>query len=99
MKAAIFAVALLAASPALADHDTDRQRWVKLWKNCVASYVEAYPGHCANIVSRGEQNRLVREGGRHFHRQRDHRHTERATRQWCWNNPAYCADCEPRHCQ
>jgi hypothetical protein len=107
MKAAIFAVALLATSPAFADHGTDmerwhtdRQRWIELFDNCLGQYVQAYDGQCSNYadkILRNERNRQARENGEHFRRHRDHRYTEQSRRQWCRNNPAYCADGEPRH--
>lgn len=110
MKTIAFAVALLAASPALADHDTDRRMWVERWRRCANSYVEAYPGHCADVVARAERKRQARDNGGHFRhqpnydwladglrRRREHdRFSAETRRQWCWNNPAYCADGEPR---
>lgn len=96
MKTIAFAVALLAATPAFADHDTDRRMWVDRWQKCVNSYVEAYPGHCADVVDRAESKNRDRDNGGHFRRHRDHRYSEQSTQQWCRNNPAYCADGEPR---
>lgn len=93
MKTVAFAIALMAATPAFADND--RRAWVDLWRNCAMGYVQAYPGHCANFASRAERNR--NDIGTYFRRERNYRITEQAQRQWCRNNPAYCADGEPRH--
>jgi hypothetical protein len=78
---AIFAIAVLAASPAFADHDSHSRRDT-LWEKCVGEYVEAYPGQCLEILHKGIAkqrevlNYLNRDPVEDEYRRRE-----------CWSNP------------
>ena len=80
MKTIIFAVALLAATPAFADHDNHRRD--TLWAKCVGEYVQAHPHQCLETLHKGIAKQ--REVLNYLHS--DPAEGEYRRRE-CWSNP------------
>jgi hypothetical protein len=80
MKTIVFAVALLAASPAFADHESHRRD--TRWSDCRRDYVEAYDGQCLEAIHPGiREEREIRR-----YLRRDRFDAEARSRE-CWSNP------------